>query len=240
MEERFECAPRPTGAPGRQWLAFRREVAEGLVELAGVGPGQSVVEMCCGTGLVGLAAARRAGPAGRVLALDRDGATIRAVRRMAGRAGERVFAVQADALRLPIVTADAILCAFGLEYLEGISAAVRHWALHMPPGGTLAIGQWTRPVADGSPDGTPEIGTSAWVLCRWWELAERIGSALAAHRIVAATIVYVPGEVSPEMRRHRAIEAAAPGGAGEAASRERAEAVLVRLLKLGGPRMSEE
>ncbi len=63
--------------------------------------------------------------------------------------------------------------------------------------------------------------------------------AVAAHRIVAATIIYGPGEVSPEMRRHRAIEPAAPGGTDEAASRERAEAVLVRLLKLGGPRLSE-
>lgn len=82
---------------GQHFLAGARLAAE-LVEQAGVGPADLVVEIGAGTGVLTLALARRAG---RVLAIERDpvlAATAR--RRLAGH--RNVAVVTADALRLPL------------------------------------------------------------------------------------------------------------------------------------------
>jgi cyclopropane fatty-acyl-phospholipid synthase-like methyltransferase len=50
--------------------AWLQEATEIMVDLAGVGPGSRVLDVACGAGDQSLAAARRTGPSGRVLATD--------------------------------------------------------------------------------------------------------------------------------------------------------------------------
>jgi len=89
--------PLRRGELGQHFLAGGRLAAE-LVEQAGVGPADLVVEIGAGTGVLTLALARRAG---RVLAIECDprlGASAR--RRLAGH--DNVAVVTADALHLPL------------------------------------------------------------------------------------------------------------------------------------------
>jgi len=82
---------------GQHFLAGGRLAAE-LVERAGVGPADLVVEIGAGTGVLTEALARRAG---RVLAVECDPRLVaRARRRLAGH--DNVAVVTADALRLPL------------------------------------------------------------------------------------------------------------------------------------------
>jgi ubiquinone/menaquinone biosynthesis C-methylase UbiE len=203
------------GGAARPWEEeFRQEAAERLVRLAGLRAGDTVVDACCGAGFASLAAAREVGPSGRVLAIDVDPDALRRARwslRICG-AGNAV-AVRADSLALPLAEADAILCAFGLEYLPGIAPAIRCWSAHLKAGGTLAVALWTKPAErKGSGDANePEIGTDLWVLERWRGLAARTELALVAHETMRAAIQQ--GKTAP---RHDAGT----------------EATLVRLVKI--------
>ncbi|SFT97289.1 Methyltransferase domain-containing protein [Geodermatophilus amargosae] len=64
---------------------------------AGLAPGTSVADLGCGTGAVALAAARRVGPAGRVVGVDTAPQPLAVARRRAAAAGHRgVVLEQAD------------------------------------------------------------------------------------------------------------------------------------------------
>jgi 23S rRNA (adenine-N6)-dimethyltransferase len=82
---------------GQHFLAGGRLAAD-LVEQAGVGPADLVVEIGAGTGVLTLALARRAG---RVLAVERDPRLAAGARRRLAGHGN-VAVVTADALRLPL------------------------------------------------------------------------------------------------------------------------------------------
>jgi len=58
-----------------------------LLELAGVGPGQRVLEVCCGTGVISRAAARAVGPHGAVLGTDLTPGMIEVARESAAAQG---------------------------------------------------------------------------------------------------------------------------------------------------------
>lgn len=50
--------------------SFHPPLCQRLVDLAGVQPGASVLDVCCGTGTVAFAVAAAAGPIGRVVGVD--------------------------------------------------------------------------------------------------------------------------------------------------------------------------
>jgi 23S rRNA (adenine-N6)-dimethyltransferase len=87
-----------SGAAGQHFLAGRGLAAE-LVERAGVGPADLVVELGAGTGLLTEALAARAG---KVLAVERDPRlAARAARRLAGHGNVRLVTGDARTLPLP-------------------------------------------------------------------------------------------------------------------------------------------
>ena len=83
-------------------------------------PGEHVLDLACGTGLVTLDAARRVGPHGKVLGTDLSGQMIEIARQ---RAVEQQLSnvtfqrMDAETLDLPDATFDVVLCALGLMYL---------------------------------------------------------------------------------------------------------------------------
>jgi len=131
--------------PGvRSW----RDRAAGALDLA---PGDTVVEMGCGTGANFPHLRERVGPAGRVVGVDVVPAMLGRARSRIDRAGwENVHAVRGDATRPPVAGADAVLSTFLVGMLDAPGPAVREWVRLVRPGGRIALlnaGRSDRPVA---------------------------------------------------------------------------------------------
>jgi ubiquinone/menaquinone biosynthesis C-methylase UbiE len=129
------------------WQSQLAAARDGLFKLAALAPGEHVLDLACGTGLVTFDAARAVGPEGKVLGTDISGQMVDAARR---RATEQnisnvAFArMDAETLDLPDASCDVVLCALGLMYLPDPQAAVREWQRVLRPGGRVVIAVWGR------------------------------------------------------------------------------------------------
>jgi len=114
---------------------WRRATAE-----AAVRPGDRVLDACCGTGDLAVAA-KAAG--GRVIGLD---FSARMLERARGKSGEIEW-VQGDALELPFgnATFDAATVGFGARNLDDLERGLAELRRVVRPGGRLAILEITRP-----------------------------------------------------------------------------------------------
>ncbi len=121
-----------TAGLDRRW---RRLAVEAVVR-----PGDRVLDACCGTGDLALAAER---VGGRVTGLDFS-------ERMLDRARLKSAAVEwvrADVLAMPFEDAsfDVVTVGFGIRNVEDLEAALRELARVLRPGGRLACLEITRP-----------------------------------------------------------------------------------------------
>jgi len=122
-----------TGGLDQRW---RREALARI----GVGPGDRVVDVACGTGDLAELAARRGA---RVLAVDFSrGMLVGAARR-----GVPASLVLGDGARLPVADGvnDAVTCGFALRNFESLAPALAEMARVLRPGGRLAILEVDRP-----------------------------------------------------------------------------------------------
>ena len=108
---------------------------------AAVRPGDRVLDACCGTGDLALAA-RRAG-AGEVVGLDFSGRMLERARAKA----PQLEWVQGDVLALPFADAsfDAATVGFGVRNVDDLEAGVHELRRVLRPGGRLAILEITTP-----------------------------------------------------------------------------------------------
>jgi len=117
---------------------------ERLVDLAGVEPGSSVLDVACGRGAALLPAARRAGERGHVLGVDLSPAMVGLAAQAlvdAGLAGE-ARVMDAERLELPDGSFDTALCAFGLFFFPDPEAAVAEVFRVVRAGGRVAVSTW--------------------------------------------------------------------------------------------------
>lgn len=127
------------------WQAQLAPAHQALMALAAPRPGEQVLDVACGTGLVALAAAQAVGPQGRVLGTDLsdhmvDAARERAAQRGLGQLG---FArMDAEQLALPDGSFDLALCALGLMYVPEPAQALREMRRVLRPGGRVALAVW--------------------------------------------------------------------------------------------------
>ena len=102
-------------------LTLGREgaVRERLVELARVAPGESVLDVGCGTGTLAIAAKRRVGPTGMVRGVDASPEMLARARRKAAKAGLDIGFETARAESLPFADAslDVVLATLMLHHL---------------------------------------------------------------------------------------------------------------------------
>jgi len=127
--------------------AFHIRIAEDFVEWASLRPGDSVLDLAAGTGLVALPAKRKVGPSGRVIAIDISEGMMDVGRRKAARDGLDVEFVNhdiADLSQLDLVSKgarrfDAITCCSALVLLKNPEDAIRHWVSLLAPGGRLVV-----------------------------------------------------------------------------------------------------
>lgn len=129
----------------RYWQEQLAPARDRLFALAALRPGESVLDVACGTGLVTFPAAEAVGTDGSVFATDISAAMVTTVTAEAQRRGlATVTAERADAedLRLPDETFDAALCALGLMYVPDPLAALRQMFRVLKPGGRMVAAVW--------------------------------------------------------------------------------------------------
>jgi ubiquinone/menaquinone biosynthesis C-methylase UbiE len=124
------------------WLASAPGVAswrDRAADALALAPGDTVVEMGCGTGANVPHLRERVGPSGRVVGIDVTRGMLDRARERPARTGESVHYVQADAARPPIREADAVLGTFVAGVFEAPAAAVDAWCDSVAPGGRVAL-----------------------------------------------------------------------------------------------------
>lgn len=122
--------------------ALFAEWAPLLVDAAEVRPGQAVLDVACGTGVVARAAAARVGPTGRVVGLDRARAMLDVAARLLPDAEFRL----GDAQRLPFDDAsfERVLCQAALMFLPDPVRGLAELARVVTPDGRVGIQVWGR------------------------------------------------------------------------------------------------
>lgn len=125
-------------------------VTRHLLELGGVRPGQSILDIATGRGEPALSAARIVGPAGQVVGVDISAAMLAVARQRAADAGlDNVELVVGDleSIDLSPRSFDVALSRWGLMFAVDHVAAFRSIARLLVPGGVLAAAVWGPPAA---------------------------------------------------------------------------------------------
>lgn len=120
--------------------ALFQEWADRVADAADIQPGQRVLDVACGTGVLARQALERVAPGGTVAGLDPAPGML-AVARDCCRAVEWHEGV-AESIPLPDATFDAVVSQFGLMFFPGRAAAIQEMLRVLVPGGRLAIAVW--------------------------------------------------------------------------------------------------
>jgi SAM-dependent methyltransferase len=113
-----------------------------VAEAAELRPGQRVLDVACGTGVLARHAAERVGPAGRVVGLDLNEGMLEVGRRRAPAIEWRQG--PAEALPFADESFDAVVSQFGLMFFTDRVRALREMLRVLKPGGRLALAVWDR------------------------------------------------------------------------------------------------
>lgn len=120
-------------------------VTDLLLDLTRPQPGERVLELACGAGGVGLAAAERVGPAGSVVLSDGTAEMTAVAARRADALGLRNVSARVldfEAIAEPDGSYDVVLCREGLMFaLDPVGAACEIRRV-LRPGGRVGIGVW--------------------------------------------------------------------------------------------------
>ncbi len=127
------------------WQAQLSALHARLLASAALAPGEAVLDVACGTGIVSMAAAAAVGPRGSVVGVDLSARMVDVARQHARdrRARNATFArMDAQALELPDAGVDVVLCALGLMYMPDPLAALREMRRVLRPRGRAVLAVW--------------------------------------------------------------------------------------------------
>lgn len=129
----------------RAWL---RQASDAMLDMAGIGPGASVLDVAAGAGDQTLDIAERVGPAGRVLATDLSPAILALAdmnARHAGFGNVRTLVADGEALSVPPSSFDAVVCRLGLMFFPDPLQGLRSMQRALRPGGGICTLVFSRP-----------------------------------------------------------------------------------------------
>lgn len=125
-----------------------RPVTERMLELLDPSPGEAILELAAGTGVVGFSAAALVGPTGRVIVSDFAGAMVDiASRRAEELALDNVECrvLDAERLDLPDGSVDGVLCRWGYMLMADAAAALRETRRVLRADGRVACAVFAGP-----------------------------------------------------------------------------------------------
>lgn len=136
----------------RKWVwESSRVVSEWMVQAIDPRPGQTILEIACGAGDTGFAAAAKVEPTGRLISTDFAPNMVEAARRQSQRLGltnveHRVL--DAHAMDLADGSVDGVLCRWGFMLMEEPAGALNETRRVLRKGGRLAFSVWGEPAAN--------------------------------------------------------------------------------------------
>ncbi len=171
---------------------FWRWKAIGSLSLRG---GETVLDLCSGTGDLAIAATRGRRGARRVIGVDFSSGMLRYGARKMARRGltNTVWLTQGDAMRIPIRSGsvDAATVAFGIRNVEAPAVVFQDVQRVLRPGGRFAILEFGLP---------PAAGIRQLYMAYFRHVLPRIGQLISGH---TSAYSYLPASVStfPEPAR---------------------------------------
>ncbi len=117
-----------------------------VVDQLALSPGEAVLDVACGTGVVARECLTKVGPAGKVVGLDLSDDMLAVARRLHPEIEWR----QGDAATLPFgdTAFDAVVCQFGLTSFSDRVAALQEMWRVLAPGGKLMVTVWWGSIDD--------------------------------------------------------------------------------------------
>lgn len=146
------------------------EWAPRVLDAALVGPGDRVLDIACGTGVLAREAARRVGSGGSVAGVDPNPGMLHVASSRAP--GVAWHEGVAESLGFPDESFDAVVSQFGMMFFGDRVAAVREAFRVLAPGGRMAFAVWD--ALENTPAYAAEV-----------EVVERIAGARAADALRA-------------------------------------------------------
>jgi ubiquinone/menaquinone biosynthesis C-methylase UbiE len=128
-----------------------------LIDAAGVLPGQAVLDVACGTGIVARQAADRMGERGSVVGVDLNAGMLAVAQRL--RPDIEWRQGDAESLAFPANRFDVVLCQAALMFFPGPAQALREMARVVRPSGTVAVQVWAS--LDGQAGYGPFVAVAA-------------------------------------------------------------------------------
>src|SRR4030095_4464433 len=127
------------------WQQQLKPAQDKLLEMANLQPGEKLIDIACGTGLVTFPAAEKLGPNGFVLATDISDGMVRICAETAKE--KKITTIQfkrmdAEQLEVPDEEYDVALCALGLMYLPDPIKALKEMYRVIKPGGRAVAAVW--------------------------------------------------------------------------------------------------
>ena len=170
----YDITSRLYPAPGYPQRAQRL----GAVEALGLRPGDSVIDIACGTGLNFPLIEDVIGPAGRIVGVDlTDAMLAHAQDRIKTNGWSNVSLVEADAAHFDFpADVDAIVCTYALSQVPECAEVIAHGAAALSGGGRWVV--LDLKVPDNTPAWLAQLGTAlvrpfasidAWMMRRPWE-----------------------------------------------------------------------
>lgn len=120
--------------------AIGAPLADDLIRLAALRPGERVLDIACGTGIVARLASKQVGATGTVAGLDVNPGML-AVARSATQIGLPIEWHEASAEAMPLSDAsfDVVLCQMGLQFMPDKPAVLREMQRVLVHGGRLIV-----------------------------------------------------------------------------------------------------
>lgn len=121
--------------------AIATPVSAPLLRAAALQPGERVLDVACGTGVIARLAAEQVGPTGSVTAVDLSPDMIAVASKQPTPTGAPIDWQVADATTLPLPDEgfDVVLCQMGLMFMEDRAGAVAQMRRVLDPGGRVVV-----------------------------------------------------------------------------------------------------
>lgn len=121
--------------------SIARPLAVDLIGEAALRPGERVLDVACGTGIVARLAAERVGENGTVAGVDVNPGMLAVARATAAADGPRVrwYEASAESIPLPDEAFDVVFCQISLQFVEDKVAALREMRRVLVPGGRALV-----------------------------------------------------------------------------------------------------